>query len=1121
MASLIRRAGEYISEKARPIAEKVRLPDLTKVRTVAAYGVALPVVMGKHRVPGVVVARSATHALYALCEAPAAGVRRIFRSDKGTALPDLSGWVILPGGPTQEMPSGYGFQAALDLRGTVCVIGPLEDGRPLDCSFEVATRSEDESATRLEVFAAGEGSSPANWTSAEMRSLIEDGTNGWQSWYTDGPWIENRYATDMDVRTHVEGGVNVHDAVWWNRATMTIWWSRRIGSGAWSTPVAIHGSYAPQTGARPQVKVDADATAIHVVWSRSSQDLSSVEIVHASSANGGTSWSYDTVTRSARSAANLGKGVHHLSLSFLSGTVWVAYCQWRTPREKTPIEGASAGIIVACKSGASAWAYPPVQSAALIGASQELSILHPVAFTATTSYARLFGVSIAALTATTAQVAFSYYTTGSADIIQVLSAPVALSAGAVQWGSTAGHHASFPGGGVLDSSWVAANLRPQSITLSRVHWGSPNFGATRIIRLGSGKCAVAWESPISTTPVYNRILTRWMVATLDAGVWSAAWTAPIEIASGETRQTRDVSMYWDGTSLVVAVGQSYPIEGAWSGAPSAPADPLAFDRIRQYKGATPAELALVLEYRPETVDGNDLITRCVTGPEGTVFTVESTNFDGDAPWETAIVQATRQASQDDVLPGTMIRTLLTDRTRGARISLSLLDSASWARFDDYCTAMGIWFSLSLVEQSAAWAMAVEIAESANAIVYWSAGTLKVCPRETATITANGATFTPLPEHSASCATIRPEHLRTRIKVTRTPLADRKNVVPVTYRDRSRNYQDVTTEYQDEASVQTIGQRKAQPLAAPWITRANVAAICGTLRLRRTVRSLNTYTLDAPQAYMLLEVCDLVTISDPDNGLSPRVVRITRIEESGSWITITAEDALSAAASEQIPDPVVPPPFPTLVAPPVNAPIVFAAAATLTGSTPEVWSLLSWPDGASGVRVQASLDDGQTWSELGTCTTESPTGWLLAAADNLTPRGDLVPHYGLVPGAFDRLTSVDLSESGLAFPAPVGTQWMDMAPGALVWIDGELIAYRRLTGGLPDQLIHGCHGTAAALHPLPARIGAVTSAAFRWAPPTGSGGAPALLRFSTLGAPPYQDQAASAGTTISITIPAGV
>ena len=101
MANLFRRAGEYLSDKARPIAEKVRLPDLTKVRAVAAYGVALPVVIGKHRVPGVVVAKSSTHALYALCEAPAAGVRRIFRSDKGTALADLSGCVILPGVPTQ------------------------------------------------------------------------------------------------------------------------------------------------------------------------------------------------------------------------------------------------------------------------------------------------------------------------------------------------------------------------------------------------------------------------------------------------------------------------------------------------------------------------------------------------------------------------------------------------------------------------------------------------------------------------------------------------------------------------------------------------------------------------------------------------------------------------------------------------------------------------------------------------------------------------------------------------------------------------------------------------------------------------------------------------------------
>lgn len=526
-------------------------------------------------------------------------------------------------------------------------------------------------------------------------------------------------------------------------------------------------------------------------------------------------------------------------------------------------------------------------------------------------------------------------------------------------------------------------------------------------------------------------------------------------------------------------------------------------------------------YRPETVDGNDLVTRYVCGPDGVLFTTESFDFDANNIWSTALVQATRKPTQDDVLPGDLIRVVMTDRTRGARMDATLFDVDTWARFDDYCSAMGIWFSLSQVEQSSALAMAAEIAESANAILYWSAGLWKIAVRETATVTGNGATYTPRAEHATSCATIRAADLRAGITIQRTPMADRKNSLPITYKDRSRNYQDVSIDLRDEASYQQFGERKAQSVSWPWITRADVANICGKLRLRRAVRSLNTYTFDVSSKYLLLEQCDIVTISDPAGGISARTVRITRIEESGSWISITAEDAFVAVAPESIPGPSIPEPFPTLIAPAVNPPIVFAAPASLTGVGPEIWALLSWPDGSAGARVQASLDGGTTWAEAGVCTAESPTGWLLAGAESLTPRTDLVPHYGLVPSLFDRITLADLSESGQTFPAPVGTQWMDATPGALLWIDGELVAYRRLVSGLPDQLIHGCHGTTPSQHPLPSRIGAVTSAAFRWVPPTGSGGVSARLRFVSLGAPSHLDQVPSAGSTITISIPAGV
>ena len=360
-----------------------------------------------------------------------------------------------------------------------------------------------------------------------------------------------------------------------------------------------------------------------------------------------------------------------------------------------------------------------------------------------------------------------------------------------------------------------------------------------------------------------------------------------------------------------------------------------------------------------------------------------------------------------------------------------------------------------------------------------------------------------------------------VKLRRKPTTDRRNILPVTYRDRGRNYNEIPLEVQDPAGVGQFGQARAQSQAWPWITSSAVASRLGWLRLLREIRDLVTYEFEVDGRYRRLEPGDIVTLSDPDNRISARPVRLTRVQESGSWIRMEAESVrVSTTPEGALPAP-DPEPFPTTVAPSVNAPIVFGAASTLTGGTPEVWALLSWPAGGAGCKVQASLDNGATWTDVGTCITKSPTGWLMATAGNLVARPDLAPHPGLRAGLFDRLESVDLSESAGAFPAPAGTQFADAFPGALIWIDGELIAYRRLTSGLPDQMNHGRHGTAAGPHDLPARIGAVTSAAFRWPPPAGSGGVQARLRFPSLGTPQHLPQPDADAAQVTITIPSGV
>ena len=176
MPNLSRRAGSYQPEASQPLAERSRLPDLTRVRTVAAYGVTLPIVKGKARVPGVVIRVSATHALYALCEGPSAAVRKLFRGESGQVVPDAPGWVPYLGASDQLFPgSTYGMSdEPSNLRGMTTIVGPLEDGRPADVSFEVATELAAEGTSRDVALFLGEATSPANWTPAEMDTNAQE-----------------------------------------------------------------------------------------------------------------------------------------------------------------------------------------------------------------------------------------------------------------------------------------------------------------------------------------------------------------------------------------------------------------------------------------------------------------------------------------------------------------------------------------------------------------------------------------------------------------------------------------------------------------------------------------------------------------------------------------------------------------------------------------------------------------------------------------------------------------------------------------------------------------------------------------------------------------------------------
>jgi len=1122
---LRRRAGQFLAEHAQPVAEKARLPDLTKVRIVSSYGVSIPVVKGTQRVPGVVIRVSSTHALYALCEGPVTAIRKMYRADSGQAITSMPGWVPYLGASDQVFPGeSYGMYSEFsELRGIACIVGPLENGRPVDASFEVSTESSANAFSRSPGVPSPEGASPANWTASEMAA----------NYYPDpmfGPLARGNRITAMDVATHTQGDTQVVDVIYHDLSASAVLWTRRGTSGTWSTPVAIHGAYAPLSGAEVQPRILSSASAIHVAWSRKGQDATDVEVVHATSTDAGGSWSYSTVTRPTRTLALLGRGVRHLSLAEAAGTVWIAFHQIRTVPGQTVV-GASCGFTIAAKVGGAAWVYPATLTGDGLGYSRELGVAVKSGWQFTTDV-RSIAPSIIAVDASHARIAFCWHPYNGP--ISYLHASVRIESGAIRWDHDAGLHAAFTTtGNALDQTWVEANLSPIHTSVSE---GSDfiEFGATRIVSTGASSYALAWCDPLNPETAWRAgffqrgLGWRWRISAWSGTAWGTAWTPPAERITipADTTLTEErrwcaihphwITLRWDGTLLHVGHGRAVPVPRDTDPAVAV----LAVDQVIVYSGAALASMSERMRYYPETARGNDVITGSVVLSASQIVAMDASNLDGDTAWEQSIALVSPTAQTDDALPGDICRMLLTHRTMGARLDASIIDTDSWGRFESYCRATGIFASLVQVQQAAAWPLVCEIIESCNAIPFVSAGKVKIAVRETATVTNGVDSYIPPPEHAGPVMEIDPAHLRGPVRLKRRATTDRRNILPVTYRDRTRNYNDVPFEAQDPAGVGQFGQARAQAQAWPWITSAAVAGRLAWLRLLREVRDLVTYDFEVDGRYRLLEPGDIVTLSDPDNRIAARPVRIMRVQESGSWIRMEAESVrVSTVPEGALPAP-DPEPFPTTVAPSVNAPIVFGAASTLTGGTPEVWALLSWPDGVPGCRVQASLDNGATWTDLGTCYTKSSTGWLMATAGNLVVRPDLAPHPGLRAGLFDRIEAADLSESGGTFPAPAGTQFADALPGALIWLDGELIAYRRLTSDLPDQLVHGRHGTTAEPHDLPARVGAVTSAAFRWVPPPGSAGIQARLRFPSLGSSQYLPQPETDASQVTITIPSG-
>lgn len=297
-------------------------------------------------------------------------------------------------------------------------------------------------------------------------------------------------------------------------------------------------------------------------------------------------------------------------------------------------------------------------------------------------------------------------------------------------------------------------------------------------------------------------------------------------------------------------------------------------------------------------------------------------------------------------------------------------------------------------------------------------------------------------------------------VVRKPRDQMLNSVKVEYLDRGNAYNPNVIEVKDEASINLYGRLRPGTLRQLHMFCLAAAAQFSATQLLVRQTIARTYQFTLGRAFILPDVGDILTVSDPAQNIFRQPVRITEIQENQDRsLTFTAEEFPGTAAA---------PLFGTEAplgyqaandADPgnVNAPIIFEPTAELLGgASQEIWCALSGGANWGGCYIWVSSDGGSTYKQLpgriagparqGVSTTDLPTVTVNAVGQTIDQTHTL---------------RVDLGESGgvLASGSVTDAQALRTA----CYLGGEIIAYQTATlisGNIYDMtyLVRGALGT---------------------------------------------------------------
>lgn len=479
---------------------------------------------------------------------------------------------------------------------------------------------------------------------------------------------------------------------------------------------------------------------------------------------------------------------------------------------------------------------------------------------------------------------------------------------------------------------------------------------------------------------------------------------------------------------------------------------------------------------------------------GSSSAVPSHNFEITGPLSGTNVGASGSV---DANPADIILELLTNVQYGISLPPASVDPNTLSQFRQYCTAQSLFLSPYLNTQEQCTSILQRWAQLTNTFIFWSGNQLKFVPLASGQVNGNEVVFNPLvaPVYNLTYDDfLFDPKSEDPVTVTRIDPADGYNSVEIDINDRSNAYNTNPVFWRDQVSASVYGVLQSNIISAAEVCDSNVAGIMASLIGQRAVYIRNTYAFKLPTTYSLLEPGDIVTITEPNIGLSNFPVRILTVDEDDKYdLAITAEEFPAGIGIPSLFSPATntASPPPDIYADPgdVNPPLIMEPSPIVTAGAPQIWVGLSGGSEWGGAEVWISTD-AVNYGFIGSVQAPSTQGILTAP---------LPSHPD--PDTVDTLL-VDTSTSGQPLSTAVTDADADSFQSVAL-VDQELIAFGNVavSGTLEYNLTYlrrGVYGTTIAAHDTSAPFSAINPATlFTYTLPKGYVGETLYFKFLSI------------------------